>query len=132
MNTSFSLVCVGAVLSTMVMLPLPTCLLPAHSYLAPTPDDGVEMVAFMPGSILAQGDHSANDWKSFTVANTTSAGASIFVERCTWYVSGRVATTIAKTATNARIPSSAFFSMRPVYHHPARDATVPYDALTNA
>src|SRR5688572_5040997 len=58
MNSSFCRTRLGEVDSTMVIFPLPTSLFPSQAYVAPTPLDGAESVARIPGSRLCQGDHS--------------------------------------------------------------------------
>src|SRR5690242_13301024 len=71
--------------------------------MAPVPADGPSKVRRSAGSIFSHGDHASHLRRSFTWANTVSAGAEIVADRVTRKSAGRVATTMTnKTTTTAR------------------------------
>src|SRR5689334_13599467 len=81
-----------------VMEPSPTSLLPAHLKTAPSPAGAPAYSAFAFGSSFDHGDQFSQLWKSFTLANTLSAGAATTVERSTLNSDGCMATMPANTA----------------------------------
>src|SRR4051794_20500275 len=85
----------------MVMRPSPTFLLPDQVMEAPGPDSGPLNAFLALGSSFAQGDHASHLCRSFTFANTTSAGAAMRAARVTRNSDGRVATTMMNKTTIA-------------------------------
>src|SRR6185437_4201909 len=67
--------------------------------MAPIPADGPSKVRRSAGSIFSHGDHAPHLRRSFTWANTASAGAEIVADRVTRKSAGRVATTMTNNKT---------------------------------
>jgi hypothetical protein len=61
-----------------------------------------EYVFFMPVSIFSHGDQLGHACQPYTWETTASGGAETIVERSTWNVAGRVATTMTNRTIDAR------------------------------
>src|SRR5262249_1369574 len=86
-------------LSTIVMRPSPTLLLPAHERAAPFPAGAPSNEFFAAGSSFAHGDQASQLWKSLTCANTAGAGAAMVARRSMRNSDGGIATIAASTPT---------------------------------
>src|SRR5512134_2858277 len=78
-------------LSVISMRPLPTALLPSHSYTAPLPLAAPLKLRFIAGSLVSYGDHAVQRFRSLISAKIRSGGASILAERWTRRTLGLVA-----------------------------------------
>src|SRR5258708_19069464 len=95
----------GGLISMISIRPLPTLLLPSHSYTAPVPLAAPPKERFIPGSTFSQGDQSPQLWRSLMSGKIFSAETWMSVARCTRNVLGLVAanpsTPTIRTSTTA-------------------------------